>query len=65
MPELSNCSNVTPQEAVKVSQSIRFINHPANKGNLALLPFIKKGEKEQESSSGLPSRSVFSSSALF
>ena len=26
IPELSNCSNVTPQEAVKVSQSIRYLN---------------------------------------
>ncbi|MFN6463456.1 MAG: hypothetical protein RMZ41_016800 [Nostoc sp. DedVER02] len=26
VPELSNCSNLTPQEAVKVSQSIRYFN---------------------------------------
>ncbi|MEH1830406.1 MAG: hypothetical protein V7L22_34555 [Nostoc sp.] len=26
MPELSNCNNVTPQEVVKVSQSIRYLN---------------------------------------
>jgi hypothetical protein len=26
VPELSNCSNVTPQEAVKISQSIRYLN---------------------------------------
>lgn len=26
VPELSNCSNITPQEAVKVSQSIRYLN---------------------------------------
>ncbi|AVH64127.1 hypothetical protein [Nostoc sp. 'Peltigera membranacea cyanobiont' N6] len=26
MPELSNCGNVTPQEAVKVSQSIQYLN---------------------------------------
>ncbi|WP_375498731.1 hypothetical protein [uncultured Nostoc sp.] len=26
IPELSNCSNITPQEAVKVSQSIRYLN---------------------------------------
>ncbi|MEH2160341.1 MAG: hypothetical protein V7K38_04680 [Nostoc sp.] len=26
VPELSNCSNLTPQEAVKVSQSIEYLN---------------------------------------
>jgi hypothetical protein len=26
VPELSNCTNITPQEAVKVSQSIRYLN---------------------------------------
>ncbi|MBD2507764.1 hypothetical protein [Nostoc sp. ATCC 53789] len=26
LPELSNCSNVTPQEAVKISQSVRYFN---------------------------------------
>lgn len=26
VPELSDCSNITPQEAVKISQSIRYLN---------------------------------------
>ncbi|MBW4426296.1 MAG: hypothetical protein KME50_18055 [Nostoc desertorum CM1-VF14] len=26
VPELSNCTNITPQEAVKVSQSIQYLN---------------------------------------
>ncbi|MEH2077804.1 MAG: hypothetical protein V7K57_25965 [Nostoc sp.] len=26
VPELSNCSNVTPQEAVRITQSIRYLN---------------------------------------